>query len=167
MGQSCGAGSLHAPIALFRQRSQIMRVRVQTFVDDPIMAACAPSRFKRSMIFKIAWQKCRTGTWVCWIDVQLDLLPSGLKVSLSPEKTEKLHEMFNELRQFRNLIPACTLHKAAGVLGWIIPTSRPWSSMLWAAVYASESTRLPAKLSTRVRKGLTFTRQVEHALHWL
>ena len=156
--------------------------RVQTFVDDPIMAACAPSRFERSMIFcrytfmwcilgfEIAWHKCRRGTRVCWIGVQLDLLPAGLKVSLSPEKTEKLREMFHELQHFRNLIPTRTLRKAAGVLGWIanlIPTARPWSSMLWAAVYASESTRLPAKLSTRVRKGLTFTRQVEHALHWL
>ena len=96
--------------------------------------------------------------------------PSGLKVCLSPEKTEKLHEMFQEIRQFRNLIPARTLHTAAGVLGWIsnlIPTARPWASMLWAAVYASESSRSPAKLSTRVRKGFSFKRQVEHALHWL
>ena len=114
--------------------------RVQTFVDDPIMAECAPSRRDRSMIFcrckfmwcilgfEIAWHKCRRGTRVCWIGVQIELLPSGLRVSLSPEKTEKLREMFREIQQFHNLIPTRALHKAAGVLGWIanlIPTARP------------------------------------------
>ena len=156
--------------------------RVQTYVDDPIMVACAPTKFERSRIFcrytllwcilgfEIAWHKCSRGASVCWIGVMLQLLPSGLKVMLCPEKTERLRGMFQELRRHGNMIPTQTLQTAAGVLGWIanlIPAARPWASMLWAAVHASQASHTPAKLNTRVRKGLTFRKQVEHALHWL
>eukprot|EP00435_Cladocopium_sp_Y103_P027145 s3386_g6.t1 len=55
---------------------------------------------------------------------------------------------------------------------WVICkglNGRPWTAMLWAALHAAklQSAAGPKRESTRVRKGLAFKRQIEHAVLWL
>ena len=67
------------------------------------------------------------------------------------------------------MMSVATLQHAAGLLGWVtsaIPCARPWMGMVWAALLQAKETG-PKRESTRVRKGLVFVKQVEHALLWI
>jgi hypothetical protein len=157
--------------------------RAQCYVDDPIIIAAGKSKQERSTIFiryvllwmalgfGVAWQKAARGTSVTWIGVQLDLTGAffrDLVVSMTESKKKKLLESFAAIRQHKGMVPLKLLVNAAGVLGWIsnvIPLARPWTAMLWAVVHQAHTP--PALDSTRVRKGLTFVKQIAHAIGWL
>lgn len=103
---------------------------------------------------------------MCW-----GKFPRTWKVTLSEDKTAKLVEALNSLLT-GPVIPIATLRYAVGVLGWlsgIIPEARPWLSMLWAALTegSQRSSVGPKRNTTRLRKGLLFRKQVEHATNWL
>lgn len=77
------------------------------------------------------------------------------KSFIAPEKTTKILNALQEilLAWVANLIPCC----------------RPWVAQLWAAVELSKerSVQGPVLQSTRQRKGLTFKKQIDHAVMWI
>ena len=161
--------------------------RLQCFVDDPIIVARGMSMRDRSRCFmkvlllwrclgfKLAWHKAQRGHQVTWIGATLSIEgDSGrdLKVALPPDKTEKILLAFEELRSYKGMILTKQLERLCGLFAWvanIIPACRPWVAQLWAAVELPKQRNAagPSKTSTRVRKGLTFVRQIDHAVVWL
>lgn len=189
-------GLASAPLLWGRLASAAMRLsqaaayhseaRAQCYVDDPILAVMAPTQQERTKAFlrfllcwtalgfAVAWKKVARGAKLDWIGVQLAMHKDEndwkqlLVVSLSEAKTTKLHEVLSSLME-KSVFPISQLQYAVGVLGWlssIIPIARPWLSMLWAAL-SQALTRVPVKVSTRVRKGLVFRKQIQHATHCL
>lgn len=156
--------------------------RVQCYVDDPIIVAVGKSLRERSRIFcrylltwcalgfPISWGKTCRGTSVQWIGVSLSLVGDkgkDLQVVLPPDKTQKLVNAFNEIIQQgqHGMVSDRKLQATAGLMAWVanlMPMARPWASSLWAALTASR--RDPVKVTTRVRKGLVFWKQLQHAV---
>lgn len=156
--------------------------RVQCYVDDPIIIGVGPTRRDRSRIFcrylliwcsfgfPISWGKISRGTSVDWIGVALSLVGEtgkDLQIVLPPEKTAKLLDAFGKLisESRKGMVPASLLQATAGLMAWVanvIPMARPWASALWAALTASRTN--PVRETTRVRKGLVFWKQLQHAV---
>ena len=91
-----------------------------------------------------------------------------LPVSMTEAKRRKLLQLFSEIQSYKGVLPLKLLQTTTGILGWIssvVPLSRPYLAMLWAAIV--QHRQAPLKSTTRVRKGLIFVKQVEHALTWL
>ena len=161
--------------------------RMQCYVDDPIIAARGSFSQERSLVFlrvlvlwsalgfKLAWHKAQRGRAVTWIGVRLSIEGDhkrDLRVSLPPDKTTKILNAFVEIQTFKGTIPTKTLQRLCGLLAWVanlIPCCRPWVAQLWAAVELSKtrSVQAPVLQSTRQRKGLTFIKQIDHAVTWL
>lgn len=185
-GLACG------PTLWGRIASMVMRIsqattlssegRVQCYVDDPIIVAIGDTARDRSRIFcrylltwcalgfPISWGKTGRGMAIQWIGVQLSLVGDNgkdLLVMLPPDKTQKLIDAFAEIIQQgqKGVVPERMLQATAGLMAWVanlMPMARPWASALWAALTASR--RDPARITTRVRKGLVFWKQLQHAV---
>ena len=109
---------------------------------------------------QISWPKAGRGSTLHWVGFELSLhgTKSGdTTVRLTEPKRRKLFDTLQEIRQYKGLFPLKLLQHAVGV-------SRPWLAMLWAAITQH---RDPVKDFTRIRKGLIFVRQVQHAVRWL
>lgn len=161
--------------------------RMQCYVDDPILIARGHTSMERSgcfmrvlllwcvLGFKLAWHKIQRSTRVTWIGVSLSIegdSSRNLRASLPPDKTQKILDALCEIQSFKGTIPTKTLERLCGLLAWVsnlIPCCRPWVAQLWAAVELSKtrSAVAPAQETTRVRKGLTFVKQIAHAVTWL
>lgn len=161
--------------------------RMQCYVDDPVIAARGSTFMERSRIFlrvlvlwtvlgfKLAWHKAQRGRSVTWIGISLSFEGESLrdlKASLPPDKTAKILTALQEIQTHKGTIPTKTLERLCGLLAWVanlIPCCRPWVAQLWAAVELSKnrSVQGPVQQSTRQRKGLTFVKQIDHAVTWL
>eukprot|EP00438_Fugacium_kawagutii_P001965 Skav210033 [mRNA] locus=scaffold706:75058:76350:+ [translate_table: standard] len=161
--------------------------RMQCYVDDPIIAARGSTYMERSLTFlrvlvlwsalgfKLAWHKAQRGMSVTWIGISLSIEGDSrrdLRVSLPPDKTNKILNAFKEIQTHKGTIPTKTLERLCGLLAWVanlIPCCRPWVAQLWAAVELSKSRSVqgPVQSNTRHRKGLTFVKQIDHAVTWL
>ncbi|CAK9112875.1 unnamed protein product [Durusdinium trenchii] len=156
---------------------------VSTFVDDPLVVAFGSSQRERTWLFacyslvwralglEMSWNKAQRGLMVDWIGFSFSLQSAGqerrLSVQLMKAKQAKLVQVLNDLLQCKGVLPLKSLQLAVGILGWVtsaLPLARPFVAMIWAAILQQ---RKPVYSSTRVRKGLIFCRQVEHALTWL
>ena len=152
---------------------------VSTFVDDPVIVAVATSQQDRSWIFirslvfwvclglKLSWSKAQRGSSLVWIGFELNVSRDHFTVRLSSEKRDKLLGILKDLQDSKGMMAVSKLQHAAGLLGWVtsaIPAARPWMGMIWAALLQAKD---PVRETTRVRKGLIFVRQVEHALRWI
>jgi hypothetical protein len=110
------------------------------------------------------------GPVVQWIGFELQLHGKqncDLTVRLTDSKRKKLLDTLEEIGKHKGVFPLKLLQYAVGVLGWVssvVPLARPWLAMLWAAITQH---RAPSKNTTRVRKGLIFVKQVQHAVRWL
>lgn len=190
-------GLANGPLSWGRLASAAMRLaqsvcfgwegRIQCYVDDPIIIACGTScrhrtqTFLRSTLlwsclgFKLAWHKACRGFSLTWIGVSLSLEGDkrrNLRVSLPEDKTCKILQAFEDIENCKGVVPIKLLEHVTGIMAWvanIIPIARPWTSMLWAAVHSAKlsSDTGPKRLGTRLRKGLAFKRQVDHAFMWL
>lgn len=156
---------------------------VSTYVDDPLIIAVSPYRRERSWMFaryalvwaalglELSWPKAQRGAKLQWIgfDIHVHDVRSQklLTVTLAESKRKKLADTISELQACKGMIPLQKLQLATGILGWVtsaIPSARPWLAMMWAALLAQ---RNPVRPTTRIRKGLIFVKQVEHALRWI
>ena len=66
---------------------------------------------------------------------------------------------------YKGMIPLRLLVYATGVIGWassVMPSTRPWLAMLYAA--ATQHKQGPSK---RSKKGLVYLKQINHAVRWL
>ena len=166
---------------LSQAMSQKGESEVSTFVDDPVVVAIGQSSQDRSWIFlrhlalwralglKLSWNKAQRGSNLVWIGFELKVESDWFTVRLAEEKKEKLLSLLHELLEAKGMMSVATLQHAAGLLGWVtsaIPCARPWMGMVWAALLQAKETG-PKRESTRVRKGLVFVKQVEHALLWI
>lgn len=185
-GLACG------PTLWGRVASMVMRLsqaatlscegRVQCYVDDPIIVCVGRTTRDRSRIFcryllvwcalgfPISWGKTGRGRAIQWIGISLSLEGDhgkDLRVVLPPDKTQKLTTAFEELIQQgrKGVVPERMLQATAGLMAWVanlIPMARPWASALWAALTASRCD--PVRSTTRIRKGLVFWKQLQHAV---
>ena len=156
---------------------------VQTFVDDPVVIAVGQDRRTRTWMFAVysavwrilgldvSWKKAQRGMSLDWIGFHLTVHNSSegrnFIVQLKEDKKVKLEAVISDLCSYKGVMPLKQLQLAVGILGWItsaMPLARPFVAMIWAAILQQ---RKPVHSSTRVRKGLIFVRQVEHALRWL
>ena len=156
------------------------------YVDDPLMCVKAPTPLARMRIFcmcalvwqclelEISWKKGSHGQQIQWIgfEVQLSKEHEGdVIVRMAESKRTKLLELFEELISYPGMVPLRRLQYATGVIGWassILASTRPWLSMLYAAVTQHQSPGMEdGKKQRRRRKGLIFVRQIEHAIRWL
>ena len=183
-------GAAAGPLLWCRLISSAMRLtqamavkgesEVSTFVDDPLVAV-GRSAHDRSWIFlrhlalwralglKLSWNKAQRGISLVWIGFELKVDSDWFTVRLAEEKKVKLLQLLNELLEAKGMMSVATLQHAAGLLGWVtsaIPCARPWMGMIWAALMQAKETG-PRRETTRVRKGLVFVKQVEHALLWI
>ena len=186
-GLACG------PVLWGRVAAAIMRLgqaatrdpegRVQCFVDDPLMIAMGKVRRDRTLVFarytlfwtclgfQLAWHKTVRGIHVDWIGVSLQLSEDARRmvVCLTADKAQKLLDAFAEIKAAKGMIATARLRQIAGLLSWVsnlMPSARPWTSMIWAAVHSAEGPK-SVKSGTRQRKGLTFIKQILHAVLWL
>ena len=188
-GLACGPllwGRLAAAVMRLSQATvHEKEARSQCYVDDPLLIAIAATKRDRTRIFclylllwcatgfDVAWHKAQRGLQVDWIGFSVAFVGPfyrDFSVTLPQDKLSKLLDTFQELSSFRKrgMIPLPLLSQAAGVLSWVsnvIPLARPWTGMLWAALTQARS--VPAKATTRLRKGLVFVKQVQHAVTWL
>ena len=158
--------------------------RSQCYVDDPLLLALGKTSRERSRIFarfvflwtclgySVAWHKISRGAALQWIGVSLTLHSSErrLIVELASDKVGKLLDAFAEIKAAKGMISTARLRHLAGLLSWIsnlVPSARPWTSMVWAAVHSGEGSQRSRKADTRQRKGLTYVKQVLHAVTWL
>ena len=190
-GLACG------PLLWGRLASSAMRLaqacctgydcRIQCYVDDPILIACHTSRVERTRVFfrasllwsvlgfNMAWHKASRGIDISWIGVRMLLEGNRhrvLRVSLPEDKTQKVIDALREVCECKGVVPISLLESTTGVMAWIsniIPLARPWTAMLWSALHAAklQSAAGPKRDTTRVRKGLAFKRQIDHAVLWL
>ena len=155
---------------------------VSTYVDDPLLTVFGESAQARTATvllyvglwlalgLRISWNKAVRGSMVQWIGFELELHGTqncDLTVRLTDSKRKKLLDTLAEIGKHKGVFPLKLLQYAVGVLGWVssvVPLARPWLAMLWAAITQH---RAPSKDSTRVRKGLIFVKQVQHAVRWL
>ena len=185
-------GLAPGPLLWARLASAAMRVSqavvapfeaaVACYVDDPLLAIMGRNSQERTRVFiyyaltwlslglELSWKKADRGQQVQWIGFSMSL--SGrqngdVTVQLTDQKRKKLMEVFDQLLQCKGVLPLKLLQLAVGVIGWassVMPMSRPWLAMLWAAVTQQ---RHPIRQTTRARKGLVFVKQVDHAIRWL
>ena len=186
-----GFGIASAPLLWSRLCAATMRVsqaatnqwegRAAVYVDDPVLIVGGCDTRARSLVilrylliwmvfgFKISWNKVQRGQEVTWIGVRMVLEHATvLRVTLTPDKTAKLRMLLQELVS-RPVVSVQKLQLACCVLGWlssIIPICRPWMCMLYGTLTQAKN-YVPAKETTRIRKGLCFRKQLEHAVHWL
>lgn len=155
---------------------------VHTFVDDPLLVIAGNTPLHRARSFlryvaiwlalglQISWKKADKGLQLHWIGFELTLHGHNnvdMTVRLTESKRQKLLDLLTQIRSSHGVFPLKLLQHAVGILGWlssVVPISRPWLAMLWAALTQQRS---PQRESTRQRKGLVFVKQVEHALRWL
>ena len=156
--------------------SMLPELRLQCFVDDPILVLSGQDELQHRMGLimacllwqalgsGLAWNKLQFGTSVSWIGFQLHLEGDTFVATLATDKLQKLQRLLQELLQLKGMLPLAKLRTLAGVLGWltsIIVFARPWVSMIWGAITEAES-RQPVK--ARQRKNLVFKKQVQLAL---
>ena len=187
-GLCCGPlvwGRLAAALLRLGQATMESREgRSQCYVDDPLLVAIGPSTRARTAVFArvtllwcclgatLAWKKVQRGPKVEWIGVALHLEGErfeNLRVSLTPEKTQRLFELFQEIFEAgRNgMISTRRLSQAAGIMGWVsnlVPVARPWTAALWGALTTASQEGASIRSTTRRRKGLTFWKQVSWAI---
>ena len=187
-GLCCGPlvwGRLAAALLRLGQATMESREgRSQCYADDPLLVAIGPSTRARSAVFArvtllwcclgatLAWKKVQRGPKVEWIGVALHLEGERyetLRVSLTPEKTQRLFELFQEIFEAgRNgMISTRRLSQAAGIMGWVsnlVPVARPWTAALWGALTTASQEGASVRSTTRHRKGLTFWKQVSWAI---
>lgn len=182
-------GAAAGPLLWCRLIASAMRVtlslavkgesEVSTFVDDPVIVAVAKEKRERSWIFvrllvfwmslglKLSWSTAQRGTSLTWTGFELNVFQDPFAVRLAAAKRDKLLNILKELQESKGMMSISKLQHAAGLLGWVTsakPSARPWMGMLWAALLQAKD---PVRETTRVRKGLIFVRQVNHALRWI
>ncbi len=144
--------------------SMLPELRLQCFVDDPILVLSGQDELQHRMGLimacllwqalgsGLAWNKLQFGTSVSWIGFEADTFVA----TLATDKLQKLQQLLQGLLQLKGMLPLAKLRTLAGVLGWltsIIVFARPWVSMIWGAITEAES-RQPVK--ARQRKNLVF-----------
>ena len=120
--------------------------RMQIYVDDPALVARGTRSqrtwtFARTLLYwaalgaRIAMHKVERGHTVKWIGAVYSIRVDGVQVSVDAERINKLTKVVTEALQARGLIPG--IRSLAGELSWvagIVPTTRPFVNMIWAAL---------------------------------
>eukprot|EP00435_Cladocopium_sp_Y103_P028266 s2421_g7.t1 len=181
-GLACGPllwSRLAAALVRLAQAVGWDTLRIQCYVDDPLLLVQGPCHITRSVNLalplllwqalgcKMSWAKLQRGLQVEWIGFQLALEDNCLVAQLSPAKLQKLADALDSLLDCKGVIPVAQLRSTAGMLGWltsIVRLARPWVGMLWGCIAECEARVVK---QARVRKNLVFVKQVRHALYTL
>ena len=149
-------------------------VRLQTYVDDPIVVAqgtedarmrkfCALALLWRVLGFRVAFKKARLGRRVLWIGVTLILEDDAVVAEVTAEKMGQLRDLVSRILK-NNVVAMKTLREFLGkaeniatfVLAW-----RPFLRDLWAAATAASSSP-----GAGAPAGCIWTRQVRAQVEW-
>eukprot|EP00435_Cladocopium_sp_Y103_P023546 s1002_g5.t1 len=98
---------------------------------------------------RLALHRAGTGKQIKWIGATFEVLNNGVKVSVDPERIDKLRQTVTAGLQSSGLVKG--IRGLAGELSWaagIVPTIRPFVKMLWAAVYGMDQQQATAKAGT-------------------
>ncbi|CAK0895402.1 unnamed protein product, partial [Prorocentrum cordatum] len=149
-------------------------LRLQTYVDDPVLTAAGSPVKRRLMLcatvlawgllgFGVAFRKARLGTAIVWVGVKLPLDPAGVTVEITSEKVADftcllegfLASNIVSLKRLREF-----LGKAESV-AMVLLVWRPFLRDLWNAMLAAS-----ADSSSRAPPGCVWTQQVRAQLEW-
>ena len=150
--------------------------RIQIYVDDPAVAVAGATAKQRTWVAarillvwmavgaKLAWHKAEFGKQVQWIGAQYEILPAGVRATISSERIDKLLEKVEALEAKTGLVSG--VRSLAGECSWvagIIPRLRPFVSMLWAAAHACEE----QACASGKPKHLVYHNMVASPLQWM
>ena len=120
--------------------------RLQIYVDDPALVARGNRStrtwtFARTLLFwaalgaRMALHKVERGHVVKWIGAVYSVRVDGVQVSVDQDRIDKLTKVVTAALQAQGLITG--VRSLAGELSWIagiVPTTRPFVNMIWAAL---------------------------------
>ena len=125
-------------------------LRINTYVDDPILAVSGSRATRDRCIVKVllawlalgfilAWHKAQRGRTATWTSAKLTILPTGVKAEI---KDEIIQAVWSDAKRFRdlNVIPVKELrtftgrviHVASLLFAWL-----PFVRQLWAPLSPS------------------------------
>ena len=147
-------------------------VRIQTYVDDPIITACGSlTERRRSFVkitavwlilgFRVAFDKARQGSIVVWIGAELHIRAQEVEVRITEEKLADLGDSLTALLA-RNVMGEKKLRAFLGKaenIATIIIVWRPFLREVWAAMMAALSGE-----TSRAPKGCIWTSQMRDSL---
>ena len=158
------------------------RHRTQIYVDDPITAVrgTGPERtwlIARTLLLwgatgaRVALPKAHRGPAVPWIGARYGVVAGGVQISVDADRIRKLSTKVEEALASRGM--AHGIRSLTGELSWvagIVPTTRSFAQMLWAAVHSSQRQGQAVRAGTsraRARPDdLIFVRAIKEPLQW-
>ena len=174
-------GSRGAPLTWARFAALITRLtqsvtdvastRINTYVDDPIVAALGPQAerdLKYAMVL-IIWstlglplslEKAVRGKSVTWTSAIFTPVPEGIKVQIKEAIVKDATEMIQKMLR-TNTVSMKDLKSVTGKLthcASLVMTMRPFLAELYAAQYAKRS---------NAPNGCVWLKQIEEALLWM
>ena len=131
--------------------------RMQIYVDDPALVTRGTRSqrtwtFARTLLYwaalgaRIALHKIERGHTVKWIGAVYSVKVDGVQVSVDAERIDKLTKVVEAALQAPGLVTG--VRSLAGELSWvagIVPTTRPFVNMIWAALTGMNLQNLRAR----------------------
>ena len=159
--------------ALLMRLTCILQVRLQCFVDDPLMFLGGKKTQRDRLLlrtvllwlalgFKLSWKKGARGRLIEWIGSAIKAWTSptgfpGVEISVTADRVRNLAEDFRALLDCGDPVLKARVRPVAGLgtrMAGVVPQMSAFSTMLWAAASCGDATTVSRD-------------QVKPALWWL